>query len=78
MEFEKVNNIPSAKMTPEDIEMVEELDNMDTEEMAKTDMPPTKVKNLTKRLKGKKFRIYKREDATYIKRIEPKEEKTEE
>lgn len=73
MEFEKVNNIPSANMTQEDMEALEYLDSMEEGKMAKVEEQPAKVKSLTRRLKPKVFRVYKREDATYVKRMPVKE-----
>lgn len=75
MEFEKVSNIPSANMTQEDIEIINALDEMEIEEIARTDATPEKAKSLTRRLKTKAFRVYTRKDATYIKRVKPKERK---
>lgn len=78
MEFEKVETVPSANMTQEDMETIEKLGQMEIDEAAKTDVKPTKLKSLAKKLKGKSFRVYKREDATYVKRVEPKEKKKKE
>lgn len=78
MEFEKVDGVPNKNLTEEDMKAIKYLNEMKEGEAVKTEESAESVKRLTRAIKGKKFRVYKRTDGIYVKRMPEKEEKNKE